>query len=158
PARVLDDELHAPEVVADGRGLERADGETRRREPELHEPIAVRRDFLLELVEGHVVEVADHVEAADLDLPELRVVVGLPLHEALAAPPRVAVFQELQLVLDRMEAPEPGGLERVREVDAGGLQRIPELGDERVDAAPVVEPAERARAEALLVRAAPELE
>ena len=82
--------------------------------PEVDEPLAVRRDFLLEAIEGDVVPVADQVEAADLDRPQLRMIEAFPGDEAVAAQLLVAPAQELELVLDRVIAPEPGGCERVR--------------------------------------------
>ena len=53
-----------------------------------------------------------------------------------------------------MKSEEPGGFGGVLGGDAGGAKRIPELGDERVDAAAVVEPSECARDKCLATFAA----
>ena len=74
-----------------------------------------------------------------------------PWHEAVAAQLPVAPAQQRDLVLHRVVAPEPGRGRGSGERDSRRPKRVPELGDERQNAALVVQPAEGAGDVALAI-------
>jgi hypothetical protein len=100
----------------------------------------MRCDLGLEEVGRRVPEAECGVPPTELDPTELRVVVGVPLDESLAAELLVAPGEELEVVVEGVVEPP---VDELHVLDPRGALRAPELGRPRVDAEVVVGPVVR---------------